>query len=347
MAIYLRCCGKDHNRSKRKCQICGRGFTKFVVRVKDSSTKKVRTKTVYNLTDAKKLEAKFKSDAIEGRFFDKKDIGFVDFEKYANYAKLHKKTWKTDQRRWKNHIEGKDYLTSSGITKILIDLSNRGFAPASVDHVYKLIRLVINWHINNGFYKAENPCRHVKAPKYDNRVTNYLSKEEVRTLIDYLNGWENRRASLLILCAIYTGRRKSELTNLTWDNVDMRNRTMTCVNTKNGKSLSFPLNDRAYSTLLEASEIRISEYVFCSSEGKQYYNGIKLAFHRLKKRLGLKIRFHDLRHTYASHLASSGKVDIFTLKTLLGHQDITLTMRYAHLTDKAVSRATKVIDEIF
>ncbi len=347
MAIYARCCKKDYSNGKRKCVICGKNFTKFVVRVKDSVTGKVRTKTLYSFSQAKKVEAKFKADAIEGRFFDKKEIGFIDFEKYTESAKLHKKTWFTDYRRWENHIKGKDYLTPAGINKILCDLKNRGYSPASVDHVYKLIRLVINWHIQNGFYHQHNPCRYVKAPRYDNRVTNYLSKKEVIELLDYLRNWDNIRASLIIQFALFTGRRKSEITDLKWDSVDLTSRCITCKNTKNGKTVTLPLNKSAFDVIVQAKNIKISEYVFPSSEGKNYYNGIKLAFHRMKKRLKLSIRFHDLRHTYATHLASSGKVDIFTLKTLLTHQDITLTMRYAHLTNKAVRNANNVMDELF
>ena len=60
-----------------------------------------------------------------------------------------------------------------------------------------------------------------------------------------------------------------------------------------------------------------------------------------------KFRFHDLRHTYASYLASSGKVDIYTLKELLGHSDIKMTMRYAHLINGALKKAACVADEVF
>ena len=59
------------------------------------------------------------------------------------------------------------------------------------------------------------------------------------------------------------------------------------------------------------------------------------------------IRFHDLRHTYASHLASSGKVDIYTLKTLLGHKDIKLTERYSHLSNDRLRKSTEVLDTLF
>nr|WP_321465683.1 site-specific integrase [uncultured Desulfobulbus sp.] len=190
-------------------------------------------------------------------------------------------------------------------------------------------------------------CNTIKPPKYDNRVTDYLSSEEIGELVAYIKSWKNFRAANVILFALYTGRRKGEITNLEWRDVDLENRTITCRQTKNGRTLSFPLNEKAYEVILAAKEEKISKFVFPSSTGHNYYNGFNWAWARLKKRINLDHRFHNLRHTFASHLASSGKVDIYTLKTLLGHQDVSLTMRYAHLSNESVKNASMVIDEIF
>ena len=347
MAIYLRCCGKDFNISKRKCEICNKNFTKFVVRVKDSASGKWKTKTVHSLKLAKDIEAKFKTEVLEGNLFDKKKSGEIDFEKYLEYAKIHKKSWKIDKCRWVNHVEGNDYLTRRGIVSILGNMKKGGFSDCTVHHVLKLIKRVYNWHIQNEHYFQNNPCNTIKLPSYDNKVTNFLDREAIQYLTTYLDTWENHRAANVILFALYTGRRKAEITNLEWNDVNLSTKTITCRITKNGKTLSFPLNDRAFDIILKSNSHRISKYVFPSSSGHNYYNGFSLAWKRMKTRLGLTYRFHDLRHTYASHLASSGKVDIYTLKTLLGHQDISLTMRYAHLTNDAIKQATCVLDEIF
>ena len=70
---------------------------------------------------------------------------------------------------------------------------------------------------------------------------------------------------------------------------------------------------------------------------------------RIKKRAGLPAEFrplHGLRHTYASMLASSGKVDMYTLQKLLTHKDPRMTQRYAHLRDETLKKAAKVADDI-
>lgn len=71
---------------------------------------------------------------------------------------------------------------------------------------------------------------------------------------------------------------------------------------------------------------------------------------RIREKAGLPPDFrpfHGLRHTYASRLASSGKVDLYTLQKLLTHESPDMTQRYAHLSDEAMKRAAAVADEIF
>lgn len=347
MSIYARCCGKDYLKTQKKCEICGKDFTKYVVRVKDSESGKSKTKTVPTLKLAKEIEAKLRIDLIEGKFFVKKQASRIDFDEYIEHAKLHKKSWKIDVCRWNIHVKNHDYLTKIGIVKILGEMKKNGYSDCTIHHVLKLIKRVYNWAIENEHYFDTNPCNAIKPPKYDNRVTVYLSTDEITELVAYIKNWDNFRAANVILFALYTGRRKGEITNLEWRDVDLENRTITCRQTKNGRTLSFPLNEKAYGVILDSQKHKISKYVFPSSTGHNYYHGFSLAWARLKKRINLDHRFHNLRHTFASHLASSGKVDIYTLKTLLGHQDVSLTMRYAHLSNEAVKKANLVVDEIF
>jgi len=327
MAIYLKCCNKEYQITKRKCELCNKTLIKFVVKVQDPATRKWKTKTISNLKLAKETEIKFKTDLMEGNLFISKKIVGIDFEKYLEHAKFHKKNWKSDLSMWNCHIKNNDYHSKSGIVKILSDMKQNGSADGTIHQVLKLIRYLYNWSIENEYFYDKNPCDSIKAPKYDNRVTDYLKIDEVVKLVNDVKQLENFRAANIILFALYTGRRKSEITNLEWKNVHFDNRTITCKETKNGKTLSFPLNDKAYNILMESYKQKISNLVFPSSTGHNYYSGFNSVWLRLKKRINLNYRFHDLRHTYASHLASSGKVDIYTLKNLLGHQDIALTMR--------------------
>ncbi|WP_319549366.1 site-specific integrase [Desulfogranum marinum] len=355
MAIYSRCvqCKRDQKVTSKTCNNCGAILgQRYSVKVRDAHTKKWKTKQVSSLSLAKKVEAKFKVQMLEGKLFDQRKPNEFSFSKYLDYAKQHKKSWKDDQSRWSLYIAGKGHDSNQGIQQILSDMQH--LSPATRRHAFTLIRRVYNWHIQQGLWHQENPVKGIKLPRFDNRVSNILNQEQLKTFVEHLNQWENRRAALAILFAIYTGRRKGEIMGLEWQDISYDLQFITCRNTKNGETMSFPLNSSAITVLREARSLKeSSEFVFCSSTGDYYYNGLSLAWNRLRKRLKREgtldvtsIRFHDLRHTYASHLASSGQVDIYTLKTLLGHKDIALTERYSHLSNERLKKSTEVLDSI-
>ena len=91
------------------------------------------------------------------------------------------------------------------------------------------------------------------------------------------------------------------------------------------------MNDIAYRTLLVLRKKADSPWVFCTKNGEQYAN-IGKAIEGARKRAGIvDFRFHDLRHTFASHLVMAG-VDLTTVQELLGHKSFEMTLRYAHLS---------------
>jgi len=91
------------------------------------------------------------------------------------------------------------------------------------------------------------------------------------------------------------------------------------------------LNDVVYRSLLAIRRIPGSPWVFCKKNGERYGN-VRKAFEGAKKRARIPdFRFHDLRHTFASHLVMAG-VDLKTVQELLGHKSFEMTLRYVHLS---------------
>lgn len=91
-----------------------------------------------------------------------------------------------------------------------------------------------------------------------------------------------------------------------------------------------------------------SPFVFPGRGGKQRIE-FRRPINRIRQRAGLPKDFrplHGLRHTYASRLASSGQVDLYTLQKLLTHKSPAMTQRYAHLRDEALHRASDLAGEI-
>ena len=135
--------------------------------------------------------------------------------------------------------------------------------------------------------------------------------------------------SPLVLTALHTGFRKSELLSLIWNDVDLRRRVITvqAAYAKSGAARSVPMNDGLTSTLQAVTmTARTDSLVSCSRNGTPY-RSFRTAFETAVQKAGLAdFTFHDLRHTFASRLVMS-EVDLPTVKELLGHKDISMTLR--------------------
>ena len=150
----------------------------------------------------------------------------------------------------------------------------------------------------------------------------------------------------MMLMALYSGMRRGEMFKLKFDDINFRRGFITLRDPKGGVDQKIPLND-ASRILLKGIE-RTSQFVFPGRGGNQRTD-ITKAVNVIKKAAKLPKDFrplHGLRHTYASMLASSGQVDLYTLQRLLTHKSPELTQRYAHLHDDTLKRAANVAGDI-
>jgi integrase len=334
---------------------------RFKVRIKLPNGK-WKSKQVSSLELAKKVEAKFKTQSVEQEVFNIHKAPVIEevWCQYLKWAKQNKRSWHDDEIRWTKHISPHlkgmkmDKMTPHDIQDVLDSMHEKltpkgtPYAPATIRQVLVLVKRIFNWGIEQGLYHGLNPCASIAIPKFDNQVTNPLNTNSMESLMQVLSSWENERAVLAIKFALYTGKRKGEICKLTWDCVDLETGyiTLKSTNTKSKETQTLPMNNKALAILHRCQELEICDYVFPSNEGS-YYNTLNDTWKRIRKRAKINIRFHDLRHTYASYLASSGKVDIYTLKELLGHSTIEMTQRYAHLINGALKKAACVADEVF
>ena len=146
-------------------------------------------------------------------------------------------------------------------------------------------------------------------------------------------------------CA-YAGR----LMGLQWSDVDFERGFITLKGkaAKNKKTKEIPMPEMARA-VLEKLDRTESPYVFPGRGGRKRNDFKRIAL-RVKDKAGLPKDFrplHGLRHTFASWLASSGEVDLYTLQKLLKHGSPQMTQRYAHLADEALLRAASVTDKLF
>lgn len=171
----------------------------------------------------------------------------------------------------------------------------------------------------------------IKIKQKGNKRIRYLTEEEAERLIR-----NSGKLRLLIIMALCTGMRKSEMLNLKWQDIDLKAKLIHIEETKNGERRSIPISEILMKELEQEPPKNQTEKVIT-------VHSLEFHFRQLKKKCEIKnFHFHDLRHTFASWLAMKG-VSLYTIKELLGHKSILMTQRYAHLSPDSRFSAVNLI----
>jgi integrase len=149
----------------------------------------------------------------------------------------------------------------------------------------------------------------------------------------------------LVLLALNTGLRRGELFQLRWHDVELTPGLLTVrgAGAKSGQTRHLPLNSEAVRTLehWKARNAGPRDLVFAGASGTEPLDNIKRAWTGVMTMAKISaFRFHDLRHTFASKLVMAG-VDLNTVRELLGHSDIAMTLRYTHLAPQHKASAVE------
>ena len=222
-----------------------------------------------------------------------------------------------------------------------------GLAPATADHhvVYlrRIMNLAVQWD-----YLEKNVLTNIPLMKVDNKVERYLSEEEVARLVDVLTRDLAYGQSYVLLYLLSTGARLNEAIQAKWEQVDLEKRIwrIPATNSKSKKTRSVPLNDSAMWVLDQLWTQGKHAYLFVNEATQKPWVTITRAWYRLRAKAGIEnLRVHDLRHSYASFLVNGGR-SLYEVQQILGHSDPKVTMRYAHLSTKALQEAANVASMI-
>lgn len=219
-------------------------------------------------------------------------------------------------------------------------------APATVKNVLELLRRIINHGVEKNLCEGIN--FKIKMPSVNNEKTEDLTSDELVKLLEAIADDEHPQAGALMKMALLTGMRRGELFKLKWSDIKFDRGFIHIKDPKGGPDQQIPLND-SVRMVLESHKRTKSPYVFPGRGGKQRTD-INKAVNAIKDKAGLPKDFrplHGLRHTYATMLASSGEVDMYTLQKLLTHKSPQMTQRYVHLRDEVLKRASDVASDLF
>lgn len=261
-----------------------------------------------------------------------------------------KKSLATDGYNFKKYLSKlrnkvPDELSTSHINKLKEEVTGQGKSPQTVKHILGLVRRLIRYGAKNGLC-AIPPLNQLyfDMPRIDNQKTEVLTDEELSRLLQVLDEEVDQDAASLIRLALVTGMRKGALLALRWDDCDFERSIIRLRGeaAKKGTTDYIPMNAAAR-RVLEQIQNHESDYVFPGRNGGQRADYRRIA-RRVKQKARLPEDFrplHGLRHNFASRLASSGKVELYTLQKLLTHGSPQMTQRYAHLRDETLMKASK------
>ena len=214
--------------------------------------------------------------------------------------------------------------------------------PATVNRILAVLKHMFTKAVEWDMVEEDvlKRVRKVKLSKENNRRLRFLSKEECQALIEACSP----HLRPIVITALNTGMRKGEILGLKWEQVDLKHGFILLDITKSGERRELPINATLRATLEAIPHGLESNYVFVDRNGNPFKD-VRRSFSTALKKVSIQnLKFHDLRHCFASHLVMAG-IDITTVKELLGHKTLTMTLRYAHLAPSHKVNAVRVLEE--
>ena len=310
---------------------------------------------------AKKILSKVQTQIVEGKWFE------IDHSKQKTLQEMIKRYEKEYMVHRKYHSLKREksivkhLYAYFGETCTLGEIEHsiggyeqlrktKGISPATIVKELGLLRIMFNIARKQWKWKVANPVSDIKLPKVRNERVRYLSEKERLDLFDALEVSEDKWLYSFITMAIETGLRLSNLCDLNWSEVNLFSRMITIngESMKNDDYLGMPLTDKAFQILKELQKTPcLSGCVFHDDGTRLYDRKVQRSFKKALEKAGISnFHFHDLRHTFASYLRQNG-VDLHTISNLLGHKDLRMTKRYAHLNVDSLRSAMSKLNFTF
>jgi integrase len=275
------------------------------------------------------------TEAIENRWFDKRNVGVMPFSEFAGiYVTRHislLKSTKTESVRvlfWKREFGNRPI---GQITRAELQdwqaRKRQTNKSATVNRIMCRLRHMFNKAVEWDLLD-DSPMTRLKFLPENNARLRYLSMAECERLLEACVTPHMRAMATL---ALHTGMRRGEIFSLQWNDLDLVSGHIVIRDSKNGERRHVPMDSTVRTLLSGYSPTAGSSHVFPGASGGRL-NTIQKAFRNARKRAALSdLHFHDLRHTFASHWMMNGG-DLYVLKEILGHKSVAMTQRYAHLS---------------
>jgi integrase len=306
---------------------------------------------------AKRIFDKVKGEVAERKWFEKlpgEDRTFAEMmERYMTEHSARNKAPGSHIRdkSLSDHLVGHfgeltlAEITPSKISEYKTKRRGEGASPRTLNYELALMSHAFNLAIKEWEWVRENPVSRVAKEKVNNQIERWLTLEEQKNLLDKSPQWLQE----IILFAVNTGLRQSEILDLEWSRVDLTRKTITILEQKNQGRDTLPLSEGALKVLQNRAEARLNgtKYVFHTRNATRISSrNLLRGFYAAAEKAGIEnLRFHDLRHTFATRLAQAG-VDLYTVQKLGRWKSISMVTRYAHHHPESLRAGVEVLDKV-
>ena len=288
------------------------------------------------------------------RFADVPTLADMVHERYLPYAKLHKRSWATDECVLRLHLLPVfgayriHRIQRADVVKLMQAVRQQGYAAGTCNRILVLLKYVLNCAIRWDLMPPGNPCQGVTPFEDEGARERYLSEKELARLFQELEGNTNVQVAQVIRLLLLTGARKREVLDARWSEIDMDRQLLTvpAARSKSKKPRHIPLSDAAMALLRDLPRQDDVPWVFFNPRTGKPPVSIFYAWDTIRNKVGMSdVRLHDLRHSYASFLVNAGR-SLYEVQKLLGHHSPKVTMRYAHLSPEAMLEAANVVGKL-
>ena len=299
--------------------------------------------------DAKKLESQFmfkvqqQQNGVlprETKKYSFKELTVI----FLNYSKTNKADYQGDKYKveWMLKYFGEnilaDKITPDKIESMKSDLLKK-YSKAYVNRFLACLKTIYSLGMKNNKIQT-SPMKQVSMLTEDNYKIRYLTAEEETRLFKELPEY----LKPIVICALQTGLRKSNILNLKWEQIDFDFKFIEILKQQNKgkKIIKIPISDKLMQVFEELT--KVSEYVFHNPDTGNQYKDVYEGFLNACERADIKdFRFHDLRHTVATRLVEKG-IDLVVVKDIMAHSSLMTTQRYMHPTPKRKLEAINVLN---
>lgn len=316
-----------------------------------------------SINDARQIVSEYKLMIARGKnpaTEKQKAKSEQSFEEYSReYSKIARQSKKEKTAHDEQYMIDKSLLPVLGKLKLssittkdvaLLHAKEKERTSAcTANHLLALLRTMLNKAVRWELI-TKNPCDGVTKFHEGPLRERYLARDEIPRFMKAMAEENDTLSKAAMLLLLFTGCRKTEILSLKWSQVHLDEGRIYLPLTKNGRSRTVHLNQKASEVLQELTisrddkeRTKNSEYVFPSRQGtrKGRIHDLRIPLKKICTIAGIEnFRTHDLRHTFASLCVSSG-ADLYAVQRLLGHSDISMTQRYSHLSASDLQIATQ------